>query len=175
MDEQMHMFKGLILGKLLVWKDTTFQSPQSIISSHRHLKAGSSNTAHFQRQHYFSTDAMSLRDTESAATWLGGICGGAGCEAADEAASGEASDAAGGSGDTSPPGSNPPSNHGNNNNNNYRLSQRQKCIQELQYTKPINIKQPKRYDGKPAEDLDTWWIMVEIYIQDKRQKLQNDE
>jgi len=54
-------------------------------------------------------------------------------------------------------------------------SRRQQRIQEHQYTKPINIKEPKRFVGKPGEDFDNWWIMVEVYIHDQPEKFPKDE
>jgi len=58
---------------------------------------------------------------------------------------------------------------------NPRQSRRQQRIQEHQYTKPINIKEPKWFEGKPGEDFDNWWIMVEVYIHDQPEKFPNDE
>jgi hypothetical protein len=46
---------------------------------------------------------------------------------------------------------------------------------DLQYPKPIKIKQPKRYEGKIGDDLDTWWIKMEVYIRDQPEKFPNDE
>jgi len=132
---------------------------------------------HPERQRYFGSDTSSLRDTESEGSWLGRIRGGAGCEevaggAAGGSAEGAAGGAAGGTGDPPPPGSGPPSDHGNNRP---RLSRRQQRIPDLQHAKPIKITEPKRFEGKPTEDFDTWWIMVKVYIQDQPEKFPNDE
>jgi len=66
----------------------------------------------------------------------------------------------------------PPSQHGNRNPG---QSRRQRRIQELQYAKPIKIKEPKLFEGKPGEDFDTWWIMVEVYIHNQPEKFSKDE
>jgi hypothetical protein len=146
-------------------------------------QAGPSTTVHPKRQHYFGSDASSLRDTESEITWLGRIRGGAGSDeaadgaadgAADEAASGAAGRAATGAGDPPPPESGPLSNHGDNGN--YpRISRRQRRSRELQYAKPIKIKEPKRFEGKLGDECDTLWIMMEVYIRDQPEKFPNDE
>jgi len=162
-------------------------------------QAGPSTTVHPERQRYFGSDASSLRATESEVSWLGrlrgragseaagGAAGGAASRAADGAAGGAGDGAAGGgaggasgrAGDPPPPGSGPPSDHGNNNNNNNnnnnRLSRRQRRIQDLQYAKPIKIKEPKRFEGKVGDDFETWWIMMEVYIQDQPEKFPNDK
>jgi hypothetical protein len=48
-------------------------------------------------------------------------------------------------------------------------------IQELQFSKRIKIKEPKRFEGRPGEDLDTWWIMVNIFFRDQSKKFQENE
>jgi len=78
-----------------------------------------------------------------------GAAGGAGDGAAGGAGDGIAGGANGGAGDPPPPPSGPPSDHNNNNNNNdNRLSRRQRRIRDLQYAKPIKIKEPRRFEGK---------------------------
>ena len=149
-------------------------------------QAGPSTTVHPDRQRYFGSDASSLRDTESELSWLERLRGGAGSEAAGGAAGdaggaggagdGAAGGASGGAGDPPPPGSGPPSDHNNNNNNNNnRLSRRQRRIQDLQYAKPIKIKEPKRFEGKIADDSETWWLMMEVYIQGQPEKFPNNK
>ena len=127
-------------------------------------QAGPSTTVHPERRRYFGSDASSLRDTANEVTWLGGLRGGVGSNtgaedgaaagAAGGAASGVAGGAAGGVGDPPHPGSRPPSDHGNNNHP--RLSRRQKRIWDLQYAKPIEIKEPNRFEGRPGDDFDTY-------------------
>jgi len=164
-------------------------------------QVGPSTTVHPERQRYFGSDASSLRDTESEVSWLGGLRGGAGSEIAGDAGRAAGSDggaggaaggdgeaggaaggaggaggASGGAGDPPPPGSGPPSDHNNNNNNNNnRLSRRQRRIQELQYAKPIKIKEPKRFEGKIGDDFEVWWMMMEVYIQNQPEKFPNDK
>jgi len=41
--------------------------------------------------------------------------------------------------------------------------------------KPIEIKEPKKFEGKPGEDFDTWWVLVQVYIQDQPEKFPKDE
>jgi len=144
-----------------------------------------------ERRGYFARESSvsSLRDTDSASTWLGRMRDGAGSEAARDArgaagnADGPAGEAArnadgaagggnGNAGDPPPPGSDPPSEHGNRN---ARISQRQGRIQELQYAKPIKIKEPKKFGGKPGEDFDTWWVLIQVYIQGQPEKFPKDE
>ena len=157
-------------------------------------QAGPSTTVHPERQRYFGSDASSLRDTESEISWSGRLRGGAGDEAgaadgAGGAAGGDAGGAAGGAGGGAaggagggaaggagdpPPPASEPSDHGDGNRNNNRLSRRQRRIQELQYAKPIKIKEPKRFEGKVGDDFETWWIMMEVYIQDQPEKFPND-
>jgi len=140
----------------------------------------------------------SLRDTASACTWSGRMRRGAGSEGAGNAgepaggngnaggaadgngnAGGAADEHAGGAaggngdaGDPPPPGSGPPTEH---RDRNPRQSPRQGRIQELQYAKPIGIKEPKQFEGKPGEDFDTWWIMMEVYIHDQPEKFPKNE
>jgi len=156
-------------------------------------------SVHPERQRYFGSDASSLRDTESEDSWLGRLRGGAGegaaggAEGAGEGAAGGAEGAgdgaaggaegagggaagnAGGAGDPPPPGSNPPSDHFNNNHNNdNRMSRRQRRIRDLQYAKPIKIKEPKGFEGKIGDRFEDWWVMMEVYIQDQPEKFPND-
>ena len=148
-------------------------------------------SVHPERQRYFGSDASSLRDTESEESWLGrlrggagsgaaegagdGAAGGAGNGAAGGAGDGAAGGANGGAGDPPPPASGPPSDHHtNNNNNDNMLSRRQRRIRDLQYAKPIKIKEPKRFEGKIGDRFEDWWVMMEVYIQDQPEKFPND-
>jgi len=150
-------------------------------------------SVHPERLRYFRSDASSLRDTESEESWLGrlrggagagagapsgagdGAAGGAGDGSAGGAGDGAAGGASGGAGDPPPPGSEPPSDHHNgNNNDDNRLSRRQRRIRDLQYAKPIQIKEPKRFEGKIGDRFEDWWVMMEVYIQDQPEKFPND-
>jgi hypothetical protein len=46
------------------------------------------------------------------------------------------------------------------------MSRRQRGIYELQFAKPIKIKEHKKICGNPEEDFDTWWVLVQVYIED---------
>jgi hypothetical protein len=104
----------------------------------------------------------------------GGTTGAATAGAAGGAAGGTAGGAAGGAGGPPPPGSGPPSDQGGNHGN-PRLSRRQRRIRDLQYAKPIKIKEPRRFEERVGDDFDTWWIMMEVYIRDQPEKFPNDE
>jgi len=75
-------------------------------------------------------------------------------------------------GDPPPPGSRQPSDDGNRNP---RISGRHWRIQELQYAKPVRIKELKKFGGKPGEDFDTWWVLVQVYKQDQPETFPKDE
>lgn len=55
------------------------------------------------------------------------------------------------------------------------MSRRQRRIKELEFAKPIKIKEPKRFEGKPGDDFDTWWILIQVYIKDQLGKIPEDE
>jgi hypothetical protein len=132
-----------------------------------------------------SLSVSSLRDTESASTWLGRITGGDGSEGADgraaggangRAAGGAGDEAAGGrgaAGDPPPRPDQPPSGHGGAGGR--RMSRRQRRIQAWEFAKPIKIKEPKKFCGKPREDFDTWWVFVQDHIEDERERCPKDE
>jgi len=139
--------------------------------------AGPSGTQPFihpQRVAAFYSSASSLRDTASEYSWQGIIRGGAGDDAARDDAAG--SDAAGneeGNGGPPPPPDPPPSDHGGNPQR--RPSRRQRRIKDLESSKPIKIKEPKKFFGKPGEDFDTWWVLVQVFIKDQPEKFPEDE
>ena len=146
--------------------------------------AGPSGTQpymHPQRAHAFYSSASSLRDTASEYSWQGVIRGGAGNEAAgNEAAGNEAAgddaagnNAGGGNGGDPPPPDPPPSNHGEHPER--RPSRRQRRIKNLESSRPIKIKEPKKFLGKPGEDFDTWWVLVQVYIKDQPERFPEDE
>jgi len=141
-----------------------------------------------QRQPDFdkSPTDSSLRDTGSKYSWHAQLRGGAGSNAGagDEAAGGGATggadeDPAGGAagganggaggGDPPPP---PPPESGDEGG---RPSRRQRRIKELEFAKPIKIKEPKKFFGKPGEDFDTWWVLVQVYIEDQPEKFPKDQ
>jgi hypothetical protein len=141
----------------------------------------------------YSPSVSSLRDTGSDYSWNVGLRGGAGCDGAaggaDAGAAGAAGGAAGGAdggaagvargadggaaggGGPPPPPDPPPSNHGGHN----RLSRRRRRIKELEFAKPIKIKEHKKFFGKAGEDFDTWWVLVEVYITDQPERFPEDE
>jgi len=88
----------------------------------------------------------------------GGGSNGASGRAAGGAAGGQGGGAAG---DPPPPPDPPPSDHGGPGG--CRMSRRQRAIKELEFAKPIIIREPKRFEGKPADDFDTWLVLVEVY------------
>jgi hypothetical protein len=143
-----------------------------------------------------SPSVSSPRDTRSEYSWharlrggaesngaAGGADGGAArgadggaAEGADNGAAGGADDgAAGGAGGGKPPPSPdpPPSDHGGAGGR--HLSRRQRRIRELEFAKPIKIKQPINFFGNAGEDFDTWWILVQVYIEDQPERFPKDE
>jgi len=138
---------------------------------------------------FYSPSVSSLRDTASEYSWRGGLRGGAGSAAGDNAAGDGAvgdgaagngaagddaagNDAAGGGGPPPPPDP-PPSHHGRPSGG--RPSRRQRRIKDLECSKPIKIKEPKKFYGKPGEDFDTWWVLVQVYIKDQPERFPEDE
>ena len=147
------------------------------------IVAGPSGTqyVHPQTQPAFdrSPTESSLRDTGSKYSWHAQLRGGAGSNAgADDGAAGGADGgaaggaegiAAGGAGEGAaggagsgvpPPPRDPPS--GEEGNRGRRPSRRQRRMKELEFAKPIKLKEPKKFFGKPGEDFDTWWVLVEV-------------
>ena len=141
--------------------------------------AGPSGTQpyiHPQRVPAFYSSASSLRDTASEYSWHGAIRGGAGDEATGDgnnAGAGNGNNAGGGNGGDPPPPDPPPSDHGGNPSR--RPSRRQRRIKDLESSKPIKIKEPKKFLGKPGEDFDTWWVLVQVYIKDQPERFPEDE
>jgi hypothetical protein len=39
----------------------------------------------------------------------------------------------------------------------------------------MKIKEPRKFFGKPGEDFDTWWVMVQVYIKDQPERFPEDE
>ena len=134
-----------------------------------------------------SSSVSSLRDTASEYSWQGRIRGGAGDGAAgdDAAGDGAAGNGAAGDGDNAgeggagggggppPPPDPPPSDHGGPSGR--RPSRRPRRIKDLESSKPIKIKEPKKFLGKPGEDFDTWWVLVQVYIKDQPERFPEDE
>ena len=162
--------------------------------------SGTQSFMHPQRAAAFQSPSVSiLRDTASEYSWQGRIRGGAGSATADgapengaagdgapengaagngaaggAAAGGNAAEggAAGGGGPPPPPDP-PPSDHGGPSGR--RPSRRQRRIKDLENSKPIKIKEPKKFYGKPGEDFDTWWVLVQVYINDLPERFPEDE
>jgi hypothetical protein len=92
----------------------------------------------------------------------GGVAGGA-----DGGAAG-----GGAAGDPPPPPDQPPTDHGGAGER--RMSRRQRWIKELEFANPIQIKKPKQFYGNVGKDFDTWWIFVQVYIEDQPEKITKD-
>jgi len=122
-----------------------------------------------------SLSKLSLRDTGSEYSWHAQLRGGAG-NAEDGAAGGaeggaakgegdgaaggaEGDGAAGGAGGGDPP---PPPDPPSGEDGGRRPSRRQRRIKELGFAKRIKIKEPKKFFGKPGEDCDTWWVLIQV-------------
>jgi len=121
-----------------------------------------------------SPTESSLRDTGSEFSWHAQLRGGAGSNAGADGEAGGAGGRAGGSGGGDPPPPpDPPS--GEEGNGGRRPSRRQRRIKELEFAKPIKIKEPKFFFGKPGEDFDTWWVLVQVYIEDQPEKFPKDQ
>jgi uncharacterized protein YukE len=110
MEDQLAQSRELNTGLTTAMEGYKFSESVLFAFGKEGPQAGPSTTVHPERQHYFGSNASSLRDTESEVTWLERIRGGAGSD-------GAAGGAAGGEGDPPPPGSGPPLDHGDNNNN----------------------------------------------------------
>jgi len=159
------------------------------------VAAGPSGTqyVHPQRQAAFgkSLSVSSPRDTGSEYSWHAQLTGGAGSNAggadggaaggaeggaaggADGGAAGRVAGGGGAAGDPPPPPDPPPSDHGGAGWR--RMSRRQRRIKELEFAKPIKIKVPKKLYGKAGEVFDTWWVLVQVYIEDQPEKFPKDE
>jgi len=143
---------------------------------------------------FYSPSVSSLRDTASEYSERRGLRGGAGSAAGDGAAGdgaagdgaagdgaagdgaagdGAAGNNATGGGGPPPPPDPPPSDHGRPSGR--RPSRRQRRIKDLESSKPIKIKEPKKFYGKPGEDFDTWWVLVQVYIKDQPERFPEDE
>ena len=129
-----------------------------------------------------------MGDTDSASTWFG-IAGGARDSDAGNAGDGNA-DAGGeagnagagndgvgnGNGGGGPPGppDPPPSDHGGAAGGR-RASRCQRRMKESEFATSIQLKEPKPFEGKPWEDFDTWWVLVQVYIEDQPEKIPKDQ
>jgi hypothetical protein len=45
----------------------------------------------------------------------------------------------------------------------------------LEFAKPIKIEEPKIFYGNTGEDFDTWWVLVQVYIEDQLEQFPKDE
>ena len=122
-----------------------------------------------RKRHFYDDSVSSLRDTDSASTWFG-IRGGARHGNAGDSNAGNGNGGASGGG---PPGDPLPSDHGGAGGR--RMSRQQRGIRELEFAKPIKIEVPKRFEVRPGEDCDTWWALVQVYINDKPETFPKDE
>jgi len=169
MDEKLAQVKEINTGLMTAMKQYKFSEPTPF--EFRQSVAGPSGTqqyVHPLRLAAFQSQSVSgLRDTESECTWVGQIRGGTGRNGADGGADG------GAAGDPPPPPDPPPSDYGGARGR--RISRRQRQIKQLEFAKPIKIKEPKKFFGKPGEDFDTWWMLVQVYIEDQLEKFPKDE
>jgi len=55
------------------------------------------------------------------------------------------------------------------------MSRRQRCIKELEFAKHIEIEEPKQFYRNAREDFDTWWILVQVYIEDQPETFHEDK
>lgn len=132
-------------------------------------------------QALYKKSVSSLRDTDSASTWFG-IKRGAGSNAGAgdgnarggnvnagagdvNAGAGDGNGAAGG-GNGNPGGGPPPppdplpSDNGGQGGR--RVTWTQRRIKELEFAKRIKIKEPTKFGGKPGEDFDISWVLVQV-------------
>jgi len=183
MEDQLEQSQQLNTGLTMAKDEYQFFQSSEYNYRPQTKEAGSSTIVHPEQQRYSERDQSTIIVTESDVTRLGkirkgpsrdGAAGRAAGGAADEAASGTVGGAAGGASDYLPPGSNPPSDQDNNKNNPV-ISRRQRRIRDLQYAKLIQIVKPKRFKGKQEADFDTWWIMVDGYIQDQPERFPKHE
>jgi len=98
----------------------------------------------------------------------GGVAGGAG-----NGADNGAADGAAGRGGPPPPPDPLPSDHRAAGGR--RMSRRRRRIKELEFAKPIKIKEPKKFFGKAGEDFDTWWVLVQVYIRNQPERFPEDK
>ena len=54
------------------------------------------------------------------------------------------------------------------------LSRRQRRIKELEFAQPINIMESKKFYRNAGKDLDTWWVLVQVYIEDQPENFPKD-
>jgi hypothetical protein len=55
------------------------------------------------------------------------------------------------------------------------MSRQQSHIRELEFAKPIKIKEPKKFYGNAGEDFYTWWILIQVYIENQPEKFPKDK
>jgi len=150
----------------------------------RQVVAGPSGThqyTHPQRQPAFQSPSVSsLRDTESTSTWnFRRMRGGAGSNGAAGGTDGGAAEGAdggeggGAAGDPPPPTDPPPSDHGGAGGR--RMSRRQRRIKELEFAKPIRIKEPKKFYGNASKDFNSWLVLVQVYLADELEMFPKNE
>jgi hypothetical protein len=72
-----------------------------------------------------------------------------------------------------PPLDPPPSDHGGAGGR--CISRRQRRIRKLEFAKPNKIEEPIKFFGNAGEDFDTWWILVQVFLEDQPEKFPKDE
>ena len=108
------------------------------------------------------------QDSGAAKRQDGGAAGGQD----DGAAGGQDCRAAGGLGGNGDP---PPDTSDHGGATGRRMLRRRRRIEELEFAKPIKIREPKRFEGKPGDDCDTWWVLVKVCIEDQPENFPKDE
>lgn len=152
---------------------------------HPEHQAGSSGTHTYIHPHSLapmgqpSVSVSSVWDTESEISWRVPIKGGAASNCGAGGAEGGAGGAGGASGDPlplgdpPPPRDPPPSDHLGQGGR--RMSRRQRWMKDFEFPKFIKIQKLKKFEGKPGDDFETWWIVVQVYIDDQPEKSRKDK
>jgi len=55
------------------------------------------------------------------------------------------------------------------------MSSCQRRNKELEFAKPIEIREPTRFEEIPGDHFDTCWILVQVYIEAQPEKFPKDE
>jgi len=114
-------------------------------------------------------------------TRIRGAAGGHAGGSHDGAAGGAAGGADGGvtvgagdraAGNPPPPSDPPPLDH--RNTGAVHLSRQQRRIKELEFAQPIKIMESKKFYRNAGKDFDTWWVLVQVYIEDQPDNFPKD-
>jgi len=203
MEDQMAQVADVNTGLNTVLEGYKFSESSPYDFRRTSATAGPSGTQNFHPHRHAvfnkSISASSFRDTENEISWFGQMRGGArsnwGAGGQDvaaargqdggatggqdgRAAGGQDGGAAGGQDGgaaADPPAPLDPPRSGHGGPGGRRMSQKQSRIKQLESAKPIKFWQQKRFDAKPGDDSDTWWVWVQLYIEDQPEKLPKNE